>query len=34
MLFDLPITSVNTDDGYEPALERIIDFVVGTDSAR
>jgi len=27
--FDLPILRVNTDDGYEPALDEIIDFVSG-----
>ena len=26
--FDLPVLEVNTDDGYEPGLDRIIDFLI------
>jgi hypothetical protein len=26
--FDLPVLKVNTDDGYEPGLDLVIDFVV------
>lgn len=29
--FNLPVLPVNTDDGYEPALERIIDFITSAD---
>jgi hypothetical protein len=26
--FDLPVLEVNTDDGYEPGLDVIIDFLI------
>jgi predicted kinase len=32
--FDLPVMSVNTDDGYNPDMGQIVDFVVGTPSRR
>jgi predicted kinase len=27
--FDLPLLSVNTDDGYAPGIDHVVDFVVG-----
>ena len=27
--FDLPLLLVTTDDGYDPPLEEIVDWVVG-----
>lgn len=29
--FDLPMLRVNTDDGYEPSLERIVGFITDND---
>jgi len=31
--FDLPVLEVNTDDGYEPGLDAVIDFLVGGSGA-
>jgi predicted kinase len=32
--FDLPILRVNTGDGYEPSLERVVAFITDNDPAR
>jgi len=32
--FDLPIMRVNTDDGYDPEMDRIVEFVAGVRSVR
>ena len=31
--FDLPTLRVDTDDGYDPGLERIIEFATSTPTA-